>query len=307
MFDVLCLSDCCCDLIFQGLPALPAPGEEQYCASFALRAGGGANTPMGLAILGSRVGYAAALGTDILGDVVLEQLRRAGVGERWIRRIPGGRTWVSAALSTQAERSFASFAGDSAAYTERELQEMLAQTRWLHTYSWYAQKYPALLACCQQAGVPVSLDLTYDPAQTLDSLAPLLSQAALMTPNREEALALTGCATVDDALRALAAVCPGVVITLGAEGCAAWLDGHAYIAHPPAVKAVDATGAGDLFNAGLLYARSQGWSAEEQLRVACASGAAAVGCLGGVDEGYTRERVMRLAREVRIEKREKLD
>ena len=52
MFDVLCISDCCCDLIFKGLARVPAPGTEEYCQNLYMKAGGGANTPMGLAKLG---------------------------------------------------------------------------------------------------------------------------------------------------------------------------------------------------------------------------------------------------------------
>ncbi len=300
MFDILCLSDCCCDLIFQGLPALPTDGGEQYCQSFALRAGGGANTPMGLARLGSHTAYAATLGDDELGQIVLTHMRQSHLDEHFLRIMPGGHTWVSAALSTSRDRAFASYAGDSTVYTHEELAHMVSQTRWLHTYVSYVQQYPALPQLCRAAGVPLSLDLSYDPSQTLDQLRPVLSQAQLITPNKDEALALTGASSPEAALDVLLDVCPQVVITLGAQGCLAQLDGQRLRACPPPVQALDTTGAGDLFNAGLLYARLAGRTVPEQLAWACASGAAAVGCLGGLDDHYTRERVAALAQQITL-------
>ena len=56
------------------------------------------------------------------------------------------------------------------------------------------------------------------------------------------------------------------------------------------MAAVDGTGSGDAFAAGLLYATLAGWGFERGVRFACAAGAlatSAVGAyagLGGVDE-----------------------
>ena len=304
MFDVLCLSDCCCDLVFEGLPALPAPGGEEYCRDFAIRAGGGANTPMGLGLLGLRTAYASVLGQDVMGSIVLDALRKAQVANDFLTILPNGRTWVSAALSTASDRSFASFAGASHVYTADELHEMVRRSRWVHTYCSYARQYPALAEACQALGVPLSLDFSYDPSLTMDEIAPILRRAALIKPNAEEACLLTHTASPLDALQILRELTPNVVITLGADGCFASLQGQIYRAYTPQLPADlafrDATGAGDLFCAGLIAGIIFGKSAE-QLQWACASGTLATYCLGGVDAYYTRERVMQLAQTVRVE------
>jgi sulfofructose kinase len=74
-------------------------------------------------------------------------------------------------------------------------------------------------------------------------------------------------------------------VTLGERGALA-LDGDT-IHHVPAfrVRALDTTGAGDVFRAGFIYALLRGWPAENILRFANA--AAAVSCtrrgaLGGI-------------------------
>ena len=78
------------------------------------------------------------------------------------------------------------------------------------------------------------------------------------------------------AARALAAHADEVVVTLGAEG-ALWSDGRTveHVAAAPA-DAVDTTGAGDAFAAGLLAARTAGSRAGEALAAGAALAAQAV-------------------------------
>ena len=302
MFDVLCLSDCCCDMIFSGLRRIPAPGTEEYCEQLYCKAGGGANTAMGLAKLGCNTAYATMIGDDIPGRLIMDDLAAAGVNSAYISCPEGARTWVSAVLSTGDERAFASFAGRGVAYTARELQTMVGSARWVHTYYYYCERFPELARLCRKAGVPFSVDSSFTEGQNLVDIRPVLEQAELFTPNDAEACALTGKAQAEKALGQLAGVCRNVVVTMGKRGCIASLEGRRYTVLPPEVRAVDANGAGDLFNAGFLAARLAGRDAETQLRWAAASGALAVTYAGGMDESYTKEKVAELTNRVIIEK-----
>ena len=302
MFDVLCISDCCADLIFQGLPAVPTLGTEEYCQCFSIHAGGGANTPMGLARLGCRAAYWSCVGDDALGKLVWNEMEQSGLSMRFIQRGNGRKTWVSAVLATAEDRAFASYAGTSADYTGGSLNAGIRAARHVHTYLYYVQKYPDILADCRAANVPLSLDLAYDPAVTLTDVRAVLSQADIITPSQPEACLLSGEKTRTGALERLMEICPNVVITCGSEGCLAWLDGAAYRAKAPQVHAVNANGAGDLFNAGLLAARMAGRSAADQLRTACAAGAIAVTVDSCLADTFQRSAVWALAETVEVEK-----
>ncbi|MCG9916166.1 MAG: PfkB family carbohydrate kinase [Phenylobacterium sp.] len=68
-----------------------------------------------------------------------------------------------------------------------------------------------------------------------------------------------------------------IVVTHGAAGASAYSHSAPVTVRPPAAKVVDATGAGDVFAAGLLEALSAGADMEPALIQACAWGAVTVG------------------------------
>lgn len=301
MYDVLCLSDCCADLVFEGLPSLPEPGGEVYGKRFAIRAGGGANTPMGLARLGCKTAYATTVGDDPLGRLVLEEMTRSGLDRTHIRVAEAGCTWVSAVLATGEERSFASYAGRETDFGGPWLADAIRGAKRVHTYAYYAMKYPDIADCCRKTGARLSLDFACDSALRLTDVAPLMGSADWITPNEAEAMRLTGTRSAREALDVLSGLCRGTVITLGAEGCLAAFDGAAYYAKPPRVEAENVNGAGDAFAAGLLYACALALPPAERLAYACAAGAQAVRCGGPGSDAFRLDAVRALAAQVRVE------
>ena len=85
------------------------------------------------------------------------------------------------------------------------------------------------------------------------------------------------------AARRLAQRFPEVVVKLGAEG-ALWTDGSDEVrvpaAAPESPAALDTTGAGDAFAAGLLTARLQGAEPAEAMTAGCELAARAVATAG---------------------------
>ena len=111
----------------------------------------------------------------------------------------------------------------------------------------------------KHAGIP----FVFDPGQGLpmfsgDELAQFIEQAGWVTVNDYEGKMLserTGWNEAEISRRV-----SGLVVTLGAEGCDVWIDGHK--THVPAVKpeaVVDPTGCGDAWRGALLFGLEQGW------------------------------------------------
>jgi sugar/nucleoside kinase (ribokinase family) len=113
-------------------------------------------------------------------------------------------------------------------------------------------------------------------------------------PNAEEAARIAGAEDSEAAARALASRAGVVVVKAGVDGAIA-IEGD-LLARAPAVAidGVDATGAGDAFDAGFLASRLAGDPLERSLAIANACGALSTRALGGVDAQPTMDEVIGL-------------
>jgi len=145
-----------------------------------------------------------------------------------------------------------------------------------------ADWYSVVIRDAKSRGVPVLLD-TSEPflAATLRH-APADALPDVIKPNAAEASALLG-QPIEDRAQALQAArdlsawgLGAVVITLGEQGAVAVTDEGPYVILPVPVPVVNAAGAGDGFNAGLMQARLQDKPWADALRWAAAVATAVV-------------------------------
>ena len=97
-----------CDLVFGGLERLPELGEERFARSFLVAPGGSAITAIALHRLGHAVHLCADVGRDALAGWLRDALTREGVGIDALRAVQEI-TPVTAALSTAADRAFVTY------------------------------------------------------------------------------------------------------------------------------------------------------------------------------------------------------
>jgi sugar/nucleoside kinase (ribokinase family) len=119
------------------------------------------------------------------------------------------------------------------------------------------------------AGIPVVVDVDAAVA----GIDRLLAHADAVAVSREFASRVTGC---DDEERALARLAgetgaPLTAITLGRDGVIARAGGRTLRVPAYPVHAVDTTGAGDVFHAGLIHGLLAGWLLDATLRFANAA------------------------------------
>jgi ribokinase len=290
VLDVVTLGDITVDIVAR-VPYYPSLGGDSLAERVDIRAGGSAaNTAIVLSKFGPSVGIIARVGEDILADRALADLREAGVGLSCVQRDAQAMTGlVFAAVTPDGERTFFSCRGANAS-TEPGLvdQGIIRQARLLHVSGYALVESPQretarqAIQVAHQVGVPVTLDLGVEVTTTArEEILAMLSMASMVYPNRAVAEWLTGMRSADEMAQALLAYGPATVgLKLGDQGC--MIGSAAGLFHVPAftVDAVDDTGAGDSFNAGLILGRLSGLSLRESGLLANALGALATTVTG---------------------------
>ena len=117
----------------------------------------------------------------------------------------------------------------------------------------------------------------------------------LLLPNEAEAVRLSGQPDLAAAVPVLTAAGSRLVVKLGPRGalCADGTRRHR-VSVPPVVP-VDATGAGDCFNAGLIAGLLQGLALPEAAALGCAAGALSTRAPGGTGSCADRSSALALA------------
>lgn len=295
---VLVVGDVNPDLVLQG-DIVPRFGQaEQLLETASMVIGGSAGiTAHGFARLGRSVALAAAIGADTFGAMVTDALSAAGVDTGGLEIRLDQPTGLTVVLSAGQDRAILTLPGAIPSLTADDVRTAVKRVRMdglrhVHVCSLFllptlAAELPSVLAEIRAAGVTTSLDTNDDPAGTWVGVEALLPHLDLLLPNRGEALALaraTGAGVVEltDACRVLAGYGPQVVVKDGTAGARA-VDAAGEVVLEPGctAEAVDATGAGDSFNAAFLDAWLQTLPVAECLRRGVVAGAQSVGAVGG--------------------------
>jgi sugar/nucleoside kinase (ribokinase family) len=276
--DVAVIGEIYVDHVFSGFTRWPAPGEEVTTEAYTREVGGGAAaTACGLARLGRSVALVGLVGAEDR-DWFAGRLARYGVAPDGLR-IGNGASGTTISVSTAQDRSFFTHIGvnhDVGALAAGEGLAVLLSARHVH----FAMPLPRAVAelvlpALKAAGITTSLDMGYQPEWLADPAnRATLAAVDYLIPNEKEAELLCGSTEVDaffDAAEALGIAHP--MVKLGVRGAAAREDGHTVSVAPPPVEAVDATGAGDAFDAGFIDALLDGTDPKTRLQRGCITGA----------------------------------
>jgi ribokinase len=279
------------------LDRFPAPGETVTAKGFAIHPGGkGANQAYAAARLGGRVAMVGGIGGDAYGERLLQSLRSAGVDVSPVHRdaeAPTGLALIT--LDASGENQIVVVPGANARLTPELVQaheaRIAAAAVVLLQLEVPLEVVLAAARIARDGGAAVILDPA--PAQPLP--ASLLKCVDFLTPNQSELQTLTGGAAGQQAEHAARSLADGsplrVIVKMGEVG-ALLVDANGQAFWPALrVEAVDATGAGDAFNAALAVALAEGRPLPEAGRLAVAAGALCVTRAGAQPSMPTRQEV----------------
>jgi len=261
-------------------PRIPAPGETLTGTGFTTTPGGkGANQAVAAARLGYPVAMVGAVGEDVFGQALLDNLIAAGVRTETVERVAGPSGVAPITVAANGENAIVVVPGANGevdtTFIDRHAELIRSAGMVLCQLELPIATVAHTLALCAGAGVPVMLDPA--PASALPDA--IWKQVAWFTPNETEAAFYIGESldVENSGKHLLERGLKGVVLKRGGEGCYV-AQANREPARVPSfkVEAIDTVAAGDCFNGAFAVALLEGQDAWSAARFASAAAAISV-------------------------------
>lgn len=279
------------DLLFQGFDRLAGVGEELYCQDFSLQLGGGLPaTLINLGRLGIETRIATELGNDIFSNFAKDKFIENGVSPVNLYsgdQIPLN---ITSAIILPKDRTFYSYGKGSIEPDDKALETFYDMAKGAKICMMQMGGFLPVYKKLKEEGTIMVLDTGWDDEMSFEKYDEYLSTADYYTPNRKEALRITGTSNEKDAAYALKKYFDKVVVKVDADGCIG-IDGEDYFFCPSIqeFKNVDSTGAGDAFLAGFMYGLFYDYPLKDCIEFGNITGGKAVTAVGALS-GYVNEK-----------------
>lgn len=233
-------------------------GEESFILSMNEAPGGSAaNTIVGLARLGAKVGFVGKVAQDHEGELLLSDFKRENVSTEGIVVADHGHSGtVSAFIDIKGERALYVHPSVNDSLTLNEINFNYAkQTKFLHLTSMDEKPFQAQKKLIEE--LP-NVRVSFDPGEIyarkgLSKLKPIIKRSFVVMPSENELKMLTGQNFKRGAATLLKEGARIVAVKLGQKGCYIANGKENHVIPAIGTKVIDTTGAGDAFCAGFLY------------------------------------------------------
>jgi ribokinase len=274
-FDVVGFGALNVDLLFK-VNRLARAEEESFIQDYTEACGGSAaNTTVGLARLGCKVGFIGKVASDREGKLQLDCFSAEGVDTNGIIKAEQGKSGaVLGFVDKKGARALYINSGVNDTIKFEEIKpDYASQAKFLHLTSFVGEK--SLQTQKQLLNtLPSDVKVSFDPGAVYarkgySAIEPIIKKTYVLMPNSFELEQLTGesdyCKGADFMIGRGVKI---VAVKLGSAGCYV-TDGRERLRIEPfKVKVVDTTGAGDAFCAGFLYGLIKNKSLSECGRLA---------------------------------------
>lgn len=245
--------------------------EESFVHDITEACGGSAaNTIVGLARLGCKVGFVGKIADDHEGQLQIECFKKEGVNTDGIIRSAKGKSGVCLGfVDKKGQRALYLSPGVNDSIEFEEISAPYITDTWfLHLSSFVGET--SLRTQKKLMGfLPESIKVSFDPGSIyaqkgLSAIEPIVQRSFVMMPNAIELELLTGKTSISEGAQKLIDMGVKIVaVKMGDKGCYVTNGEEKKTIPPYKVTAVDTTGAGDAFDTGFLYGLIQNRSLEE--------------------------------------------
>lgn len=272
------------DLILMSLKTLPEWGTEALVEDLNIRTAGQVGyLALALSKLGINTSVIANVGKDHFGREILSQLEKEEVNCGGIDIVKTHPTGVTVAIVNKSgERVLISYPGSMEILGESLVIEhwnLVKETNILFLCGYFLLPNLSfagtekILTRAKKEGKMTFLDTGWDPENWTNEkkkeIRELLKQVDAFLPNREEATVLTGKDSPEEMIKELYSWGPShIIIKLGENGSFAKTKEGLFYGPSFHTKIFDTTGAGDVFNAGVIYGLFRNWKMVRTLKFA---------------------------------------
>lgn len=280
---VLVFGDINIDVFFY-VDSLPTGDISIVARSMKIMHGGvGGNIAVALSRLGVKVELVGAVGTDIFGDEAIKTLSREGVDTRLIERINEEPTGIMTILVLpNGSRTIIGYRGANALANPRTaLESMDTRIKHVHISGYMAlsrngeKNIITLAKRGKEVNATVSIDLEGIATEKPGLVHMLKDYVDYVFLNKDEMTYLVGTSSIEKGIKRIHEILkPSTVfLKLGSKGSAIITNGKVVRIPAFKVEVVDTTGAGDAFNAGVIYGLILNLKPEEAALIGNAMGA----------------------------------
>ena len=279
------------DLLYQVFDRLAGVGEELYCKDFSLQLGGGLPaTLINLGRLGISTKIATELGNDIFSNFAKEKFTQNGVNPTNLYSGEGIPLNITSAIILPKDRTFYTYGKGNIEPDDKALETFYSIARGSKICMMQLGGFLPVYKKLKEEGTILVLDTGWDDEMSIEKYRDYLELADYYTPNRKEAMKITGSDTPENAAHALKQYFEKVVVKVDADGCIG-IDGDEEFFVPSIEEFVnvDSTGAGDAFLAGFMYGLFYDYSLKDCIKFGNVTGGKAVTAVGALS-GYVSEK-----------------
>lgn len=224
--------------------------------------GSAANTIIAFAEFGGSAAYMTSLGNDDFGKYYSGEFKELGIklDSHFLETEPTGTCLVL--ITPDSERTMNTALGASALFSPEHInEETIAESEWLYLegYKLTAESstealFEAIrLAKKSDTKIAFTFSDVFVVENFRENLEKVVKSSDLIFCNKNEAKAFTQENDFDKAKQKLFNKSLNVIITMGSDGSFVKWEDNVYNIPSYPVKAIDSTGAGDMFAGGFLY------------------------------------------------------
>ena len=232
--------------------------------------GSAANTITCTSIFGMPSGYIGKIGDDELGHLFKSTMEQFGVRTTMLQSEKSSGRCMVFITGANAERTFADYMGAALEMGPDDLRpEYFKGYDYFHIEGYLVQNQDLIAKAVQmakEAGCIISIDMaSYNVVESNNAFLHNLidKYVDIVFANESECRAFTKVEGAVEGLRELAAHCDIAVVKVGKDGSWVKKGDEEYYIHAWPANPVDATGAGDTYAAGFIYAHSLGMPLKE--------------------------------------------